>query len=101
MNLKSRIKIIGIGAGDSPGELDELKKKFPIPYPLIPDPEFKAHEKIGGPRVPFIIVVRKDKRGNWVVATVHSGLIFSSEHFIGELKSILSLDPETLKLKKP
>jgi hypothetical protein len=47
------------------------------------------------------VVARKDKKNQWVVATVNVGLIFSPEHFIGELKAILNIDPETLKLKKP
>ncbi len=36
-----------------------------------------------------------------MVASVHIGLIFSAKSFIRELKAILDIDPETLKLKKP
>lgn len=46
------------------------------------------------------MVAKKDKQGMWVVVTVHVGLIFSAENFIRELKVILDIDPETLKLKK-
>jgi hypothetical protein len=76
------------------------KKKHSIPYPVIPDTEFKAHKLAGEPRVPFIVVARKDKQGQWIAATVNIGLIFSAESFVGELKSILDVDPESLKLKK-
>lgn len=99
-NLKTRIKIAAIGAGDTTSELDEFKKKYSIPYPVIPDTEFKAHKAVGEPRVPFIVVARKNKQGQWIVATVNIGLIFSAENFVGELKSILDVDPESLKLKK-
>ena len=99
-NLMARIKIIGISAGDTPLEVEAFKKSHSIPFRVVPDPDFRAHKAVGEPRVPFIVVAAKDKQGQWVVATVHVGLIFSAEHFIGELKTILAIDPETLKMKK-
>ena len=100
-NLRKRIKILGISVGDTMIEVDFFKKNHSIPYPVIPDTEFEAHHAAGTRRVPFIVVARKDKQGKWVVASVHVGLIFSAENFVGELKSILAIDPETLKLKRP
>jgi len=100
-DLRKRIKILGIGVGDTMTEVDFLKKNHPIPYPVIPDTEFEAHYAIGTRRIPFIVAARKDKQGKWVVASVHVGLIFSAESFVGELKSILAIDPETLRLKRP
>jgi len=100
-NLRGRIRFTAISAGDTSAEVEEFKKRYSIPYPIIPDPEFIAHKAVGDPRVPFIVVARKDKQGKWVVATVNVGLIFSTEYFIGELKTILTIDPETIKLKKP
>ena len=98
-SLKAKIRMIGIGAGDTLMELKELKKNHPVPYPVVADTDFKAHKAVGEPRVPFIVVARKDIQNQWVVATVNVGLIFSAEHFVGELKAILHIDPETLKLK--
>ncbi len=100
-DLRKRIKIVGIGVGDTMNEVDFLKKNHAIPYPVIPDTEFEAHYATGTRRVPLIVVARKDKQGRWVVASVHVGLIFSAESFVGELRSILVIDPETLRLKKP
>ena len=98
--LNGKIRIIGISTGDTLAEVEGFKRKHTIPYPILPDPEFKAHKAVGEPRVPFIVVARKDKLNRWVVATVHVGLIFSAENFIGELKAILGIDPEALRLKK-
>jgi len=99
-NMKARIKILGIGAGDSLLELNEFKKAHLISYPTIPDSDFRAHKAAGEPRVPFIVVVRKDRQNNWVVATVNVGLIFSAGGFIGELKAILATDPDDLRLNR-
>jgi thiol-disulfide isomerase/thioredoxin len=100
-DLRKRIKILGISVGDTSIEVDFLKKNHAIPYPVIPDTEFEAHYAMGTRRIPFIVIARKDRQGKWVVASVHVGLIFSAESFVGELKSILAIDPETLRLKKP
>ena len=98
--LKTKIKMIGISTGDTKTETEEFKKKHLIPYPTFPDTDFKVHKAVGEPRVPFIVVARKDRQGQWVVAMVNVGLIFSAESFVGELKAILAVDPETLKLKR-
>lgn len=98
--LKTKIRMIGIGTGDTFMKVKELKKNHPIPYPIITDTDLKAHKAVGEPRVPFVVVACKDKQNRWVGATVNVGLIFSAENFVGELKTILNIDPETLKFKK-
>ncbi len=57
--LRGKIKIIGIGAGNSAYEVGLYRKKFNIPFPVIPDPDFAAYEKIGGEvRTPYFIAVK-------------------------------------------
>lgn len=97
--LLKRIKMIGIGAGDTPGEVAAFKGQYAVPYPIIPDTEFEAHKAVNEPTVPFIVITRRNGQGKWVVASVHVGLTFSSERFVGELKAILEIDPNTLKKK--
>ena len=59
--LKDKIKIIGIAAGNSPFEMNLFKKKFNIAFPIFPDPEFKLYEQIGGEvRTPYFIGVNKN-----------------------------------------
>ena len=95
--LRRRIKIVAISAGDTPVEVAAFKEQHAVPYPMIPDTEFKAYKAVNEPTVPFIVVTKRDKRGRWVVATVHVGLTFSAESFVGELKAILEIDPDALK----
>ncbi len=98
-NLMKRIKMIGIGAGDTPGEVAAFKGQYAVPYPIIPDTEFEAHKAVNEPTVPFIVITRRVGQGKWVVVSVHVGLTFSAESFVGELRAILEIDPNTLKKK--
>ena len=96
-SLMKRIKMIGISAGDTPGEVTAFRNQYAVPYPIIPDTDFEAHKAVNEPTVPFIVVARRNGQGKWVVASVHVGLTFSAESFVGELRAILEIDPNSLK----
>ena len=124
-NLKAKVRIVAMGVGDTPTEVETFKKNYGVPFPILSDREYIAHKAVGEPRVPFLIIARKDRGGKWIVAsaqvglvgamesrsilsteeefivaTVQGGKIFSIEHFIGELEAILATPPENLKYKR-
>jgi len=98
--LKGRVKIIGIAAGNSLAEVKHYKKEYKIPYPILPDSEFDAHNAVGSPRTPFTIWVRKDTQGKGVVVSTHLGGIESAEKTIEETKAVLQYDLALLKPKR-
>ena len=71
-DLMGKIKIIGIGTGNSLYEVEVYRKKNNVLYPLFPDTDFSIHKALGEVGIPYFIATKMDGEGSHEV--VHTQL---------------------------
>ncbi len=85
-DLKARARLIGIGIGNTSLEVDQFRKHFEVPFPLIPDAEAvtgqAAREPFG---TPTFIVLKMGRESKPKVVKVHRGRIKDIEDFFRSL----------------
>jgi peroxiredoxin len=83
--FKNRIKMIGIGAGNSVLEVNAFREKHRVPFPLFPDQDFTIHKLLGEVRTPYFMIVRFDKNRACQVIYAKEGAFGEAENFLQQI----------------
>ena len=83
-NMANSIKFIGLGFGNSEFEVNVFKKKYNIPFPLFPDPEYKISDKLNIDIVPHFAVLKRNEEGKFIMTYLTQGNTTMLEQYIFE-----------------
>lgn len=72
-DLKNKIKLIGIGAGNTFTEIEVFRQLNDIPFPIFPDEDLSIHDSLGEVRIPTFIAIRMEKDGSHKIVYTHLG----------------------------
>jgi len=81
-DIKNKIKLIGIGAGNSSYEVEIYKKTYQVPFPLFPDKDFVIHKACGEVRTPYFMVVKINEDGTHQIVHTQLGNYPGAEPFL-------------------
>jgi len=83
-DLNANMKMFGLGIRGDHKKLGVYSKQFRVKFPLLPDPENEVFEKLGEPKIPFLMVISSSGK----VLLTHSGPIKSTEELFSEIKKL-------------
>lgn len=89
--LKGKIKLVGIGVGNSDYEVGVFKKKYNVPFPLLPDGDFKIHKLMGEVRTPYFIGVKINSDGSHKVFYSKLGAFEGVDQFLNQMLKLSGL----------
>jgi len=87
--LKERVKVVGVGMGNTLYQLQKFREDRQITFPLIQDPDYVAHRAIGEPRTPFTVLLKKNEKGEPVLLYNHLGYMSSYDEILENIKGFL------------
>lgn len=80
--VRNKVKLVGIGAGNTPFEVKTFKEKYKVPFPLFADADFSLHQVFGDVRTPYFMVIKINRDGSHKVIYSEAGSIGSPQDFL-------------------
>ena len=90
-NLKGTIKMIGIGVGNTPLEVEVFRKTYGVPFPMFPDEDYSIHKAIGEVRTPYFIGVKINADKSLSVFHAKEGGFQDATQFLKQLVTAAGL----------
>jgi len=79
--LTDRVKLVGLGAGNSPFEVNVYREKFGLGFALFPDQDFEAYKALGQVGTPYYYILKRQGAG-FVIVEEQLGCVASPGSFL-------------------
>lgn len=96
-DLKAKIKMIGIGVGNSPYEVNSFKEKYKVPFPLFSDQRMEIAKMLGVRGTPTFIGVKIHRKGFQEQFNFGEGGFQDTRQFLSEIVKLSGLEEEVIK----
>jgi len=96
-DIKNRVKILGVGVGNTPFEVGIFRNQYNIQFPLVPDESFAIHKAVGEVRTPhfFVVKINTDSSNSIIYSNV--GSIKDPNQFLDMIVQDSGLKQEAIK----
>lgn len=99
-DFKGKVKLIGIGAGNSQSEVEAYKQINNIPFPLFPDQDFSIHKALGEVRTPFFIAIKINRDTSHEIVHTHLGGLTDIQGLLDLMYEAYGIPREDLQKKE-
>ncbi len=93
-DLKDKIKLIGIGAGNTPTEIEVFRQTYNTPFPIFPDEDLSIHNLLGEVKIPSFIAIRMKKDGSHKIVYTHLGGLGDTALFLALMVEAYGINQE-------
>ena len=84
--LRGRVKLIGIGAGNTPYEVELFRKKFSVPFPMLSDYKMTIQSSADRKfRTPTFIVAKPEGGARLKIIYTHVGKLGELDEFLKKI----------------
>jgi peroxiredoxin len=83
--LGDKLKLLGLGAGNSEIEVGVFRDKYKVAFPLLPDSDYAVHKGLGEPRTPLLLLVRLVPGQPPAVVMSHLGPLGETQAFLDKV----------------
>ena len=93
-DLREKVKLIGIGMGNSPFEVKLFKDKYGVAFPLFPDKEYELTKPLDVKATPTFIGLKKNQDCGYEQIYLKAGAFGEPARFLEEILRLAGLKGE-------